>query len=95
MKPEKFLFLFSFMWLSFTAISQTVLPLYAGKIPNSITGPNREVSDTGVNGRITIRKVSVPTLTAYFPEKDKANGTALIIIPGGGYHHVEITNIGV
>lgn len=85
--------LFIFTLLSFTAASQTVIPLYTGKIPNSIAGPGHEIWDT-VKGRILVRKVSLTTLTDYFPEKEKANGTALIIIPGGGYHHVEISNVG-
>lgn len=31
------------------------------------------------------RNVVMPTLTAYFPERSKANGTAIIICPGGGF----------
>ncbi len=85
--------LFIFMLLSSIAVSQTVIPLYKGIVPNSIAGPDSEIWDT-IRSRILVRKVSSPTLTAYFPEKEKANGTALIIIPGGGYHHVEISNVG-
>ena len=32
-----------------------------------------------------ISNVSIPTLIPFFPEKGKANGTAVIICPGGGY----------
>jgi len=31
------------------------------------------------------RNIDVPTLTAYLPNKDKGNGTAVIVCPGGGY----------
>src|SRR5688572_17023773 len=33
-----------------------------------------------------LMNVSKPTLTLYAPAKDKANGTAVIICPGGGYN---------
>ena len=32
-----------------------------------------------------LTNVTEPTLTVYAPEKDKANGTSVIICPGGGY----------
>ena len=34
---------------------------------------------------ITIRNVSMPTLTVVQPEEGKKNGTALVICPGGGF----------
>jgi acetyl esterase/lipase len=37
------------------------------------------------DGIIRIGNVSVPTLTVYSPPADKANGTAVIVCPGGGY----------
>lgn len=30
----------------------------------------------------------IPTLTAYLPPKEKANGAAIIVCPGGGYSHL-------
>jgi len=32
-----------------------------------------------------VKNIHNPSLTAYFPEKEKANGTAVIICPGGGH----------
>ncbi len=92
-RPQKLVILFTFMLLSLVAETQTVIPLYKGKVPNSVAGPDREIWDT-IKTRVIVRRVSSPNLTAYFPEKGKANGTALIIIPGGGYRHVEILNVG-
>lgn len=41
------------------------------------------------NGNIPFAKSDdpkdIPTLTAYLPAKDKANGTAVVVCPGGGY----------
>ncbi len=42
-----------------------------------------------------ITNVSVPTLTAYLPDPSVANGTALVIAPGGGYHALSINSEGI
>ena len=57
------------------------MPLYAGLPPGSIAAPDAEI--TGANN--VHSKVSVPTLTVYLPEKEKATGAAVVICPGGGY----------
>lgn len=38
-----------------------------------------------------VRNIHNPSLTAYFPEEGKANGTAVIICPGGGHSRLVIT----
>jgi acetyl esterase/lipase len=66
--------------------AQVVIPLYPdGKIPNSMPAANTETRVTDKSGNITYSSVSVPTLEIYQPEKGTANGTAVIICPGGGY----------
>jgi acetyl esterase/lipase len=67
------------------AFSQTVIPLYADSIPNSIPGPDEEKSEINKDSVLIISKVSRPTLSLYLPPKEKATGTAVIICPGGGY----------
>lgn len=69
--------------------SQTVLPLYTDSIPNSKPVSDEEKSEYA-NGITTVRNVSKPTLTLFLPPKEKANGTAVIICPGGGYWVVTI-----
>ncbi len=78
-----FLFLFIFGALK----AQEVMPLYSGIIPNSIPGKNEE----SANADGVLFKTSQPTLTVYLPDKEKANGTAIILCPGGGYGVVVIT----
>lgn len=65
---------------------QKVILLYSGEIPNSKKTPvsYQEVRDT--NELFT--KISVPTLTVYTPKKGTENGTAVIILPSGGYRVV-------
>jgi len=65
-------------------MSQTILPLYKDSVPN-----NKPVKDaeeiTDNNGILLIGKITKPTLTVFLPPKEKANGTAVVICPGGGY----------
>ena len=65
-------------------MSQTTIPLYKNAIPNSIPSINDEHTEI-LNGITRITKVSVPTLSIFLPAKEKANGTAVIICPGGSY----------
>ena len=66
--------------------AQQEIPLYAGKIPNSTGAPNEENRKANELVDSLTFNVSIPTLTVFLPPKDKANGTAVIICPGGGYH---------
>ena len=59
------------------------MPLYDGAIPNA--KPCQVKETTTNNGILIIGGVTQPTLTAYFPPKNKQNGTAVLVIPGGGY----------
>ncbi len=64
--------------------SQTLFPLYPDGIPNSKPAVDEETVE--YNGDIkTIRKVSIPTIAVCLPPKNIANGTAVVICPGGGY----------
>ncbi|AUD07496.1 esterase [Spirosoma pollinicola] len=69
------------------AFSQEVIKLWPdGAIPNAIPGAQiTEKSETDANGILRISNVSIPTITAYLPAKDKATGAAVMICPGGGY----------
>ncbi|HPM30733.1 MAG TPA: alpha/beta hydrolase [Chryseolinea sp.] len=66
------------------SMAQTIIPLYADNIPNSKPAPNEEVTEVK-DGIMRISKISIPTLTIFLPPTDKANGTAVVICPGGGY----------
>ena len=66
------------------SFSQQVIPLYKQGIPNSKPTKDEESSKTE-NGMLIISNISRPTLTLYLPPKAKANGTAVVICPGGGY----------
>jgi len=42
----------------------------------------------GAPGALGSEDADIPTLTPYLPSADKATGAAIIICPGGGYHHL-------
>lgn len=70
---------------SMTAASQTVIPLYKDRIPNSKSSADEEKSEINKDSVLIISKVSRPTLSVYLPAKEKRTGAAVIICPGGGY----------
>jgi len=60
------------------------MPLYTGVIPNS--KPTRDQEEVKYdNGIQIISNISRPTLMVFLPAIEKANGTAVVICPGGGY----------
>lgn len=63
--------------------AQKEMPLYDGAIPNAKPCDVKESSTN--DGILVIKDVTVPTLTPYLPPKNKRNGTAVLVIPGGGY----------
>jgi acetyl esterase/lipase len=76
--------------------AQQIMNLYPNNVPNSKVNVNYlERSDTSkTDGKIRISKVTKPQLIAFYPEKDKTNGTSVIICPGGGYAILAIEHEG-
>jgi acetyl esterase/lipase len=68
----------------FHASAQTTFDLYNKTIPNSKPSANEEKSEVH-DGIVIVSKITQPTLSVFLPEKGKANGTAVIVVPGGGY----------
>ena len=66
-------------------LAQQELPLYPGEIPNSKKGVNTERHVYNPRVDTLAFDVSLPTITVFQPLTEKANGTAIIIFPGGGY----------
>lgn len=67
---------------------QKEILLYDGKLQQDMENfplAERARKDSITGEIITIRNVSIPTLTVYEPAKGKRKGTALIICPGGGF----------
>jgi acetyl esterase/lipase len=64
---------------------QKPISMYPNGVPNSKKTPATYIEKTDVAENYWITDVSEPAIIPYFPEKGKANGTAILIFPGGGY----------
>jgi len=54
--------------------------------------PAEQIQERGKDGVIdrSISNVRQPTITVYLPAREKANGTGIVICPGGEYQHLAI-----
>jgi acetyl esterase/lipase len=86
--------LFVLLFIAPAAFAQQLKPmlLYPNGVPNSKPAPADYVEKTAAYAFIF--NVTVPTIIPYFPDKDKANGAAVIICPGGGYGGLSMVNEG-
>lgn len=84
------------MLVAFVAEAQKVIPIYSGKAPGSErwTWSEAEMYSPMWQTRV-VYNVSLPTLTAYLPPARNANGTAVIVCPGGAFHALSIDSEGI
>lgn len=83
------------------AADGTIYPLDAPAEPDAIplhTGgvENQPAKETWFRqwGEPMVRNVTTATLTPFLPDPAKANGTAVIVAPGGGFRWLSINNEG-
>jgi len=75
--------------------AQKVIPLYEGQAPGSESWNWNEATYQNEAFNLNIvYNVSQPTLTAFLPDEGKANGTAIIVAPGGAFHILSIESEG-
>ena len=63
--------------------AQRFINLYKTSVPNTKPTELKDLPENAEEG--LVRRVITPTLEMFLPEKDKANGTAAVICPGGSY----------
>ena len=74
---------------------QKVIQLYEGPAPGSESWTWTEAENNNNLWKTrVVYNVSKPTLTVFQPEEGKANGTAVIIAPGGAFHALSIDSEG-
>jgi acetyl esterase/lipase len=78
-------------FISIPATSWTVASL-AGALKDLSDYPTLSLWPNGVPG--AAENEEKPTLTVYTPSKEKANGCAVIVCPGGGYGHLAVGHEG-
>jgi hypothetical protein len=70
------------------------IPLWEGQIPGEII-VNREENEVYKDNELqSTSDVTDPTISIFTPTDVKANGTAVIIFPGGGYSHLSMNKEG-
>lgn len=79
-----------------TLKAQRVIALYPGAIPGAkvIPATYKEIETVRDGKVVALSKVFNPSLSVYRPSADQANGTAVIICPGGGYSHLAVHHEG-
>ncbi len=95
MRTSLKLFLIFLLVAGSVSAQQKVIQLYEGAAPGSEswTWSEAENNDNLWKTRV-VYNVSKPTLTVFQPEEGKANGTAVIIAPGGAFHALSIDSEG-
>ena len=82
-----------FFFMTCYAQEREVIKLWQDSIPNAIENPDyKEIQTQKDSALWSVEKVKEPTLTIFAPEQP--NGTAVVICPGGGYHHLAINKEG-
>ena len=64
---------------------QEVIPLWPGTAPGSENWTQKEIQYLNDQKQQMVRNVVTPMLTVYRPSPANANGTAVIVAPGGGF----------
>jgi len=80
--------------MSTTSFAQITIDLYPQGIPNSKPTANEEITEQRY-GISIVSKITRPTLTIFLAPKEVANGTAVIVYPGGGYRMNAISHEGI
>ncbi len=88
--------LFLFLFVATFAAAQDVIPLYPGTPPGSTpeTHPEKAYFSKVWNTEV-VTNVTKPTLTVVKPPPELANGTAIIVAPGGGFMALSINSEGI
>jgi predicted peptidase len=94
---KKFLhfIIFTFILNSIVHAQQIVIQLYQGVAPGSENWTWSEAENDNNEWQTkVVYNVSRPTLTVFKPEEGKANGTSVIICPGGAFRALSINSEG-
>ena len=70
------------------------IPLWTSGSPGSEGKTAKEAVTTSASGELSVSSIHNPSITPYLPAKDRANGTAILVIPGGGHRMLAITHEG-
>jgi acetyl esterase/lipase len=82
---SRFLF-FLFLGVVPPAAGPQVIPLYPGQAPGSESWSWTEQSSIdATTGILRLSNVTRPTLSVFLPEKERATGAGMLVVPGGAF----------
>jgi endo-1,4-beta-xylanase len=90
MKSHSLLFAALLAAATLSAADHPVIPLWPAGAPGSEARKNEPEKIAGTN----VSNIHHPSLTVYLPAPEKATGTAIIVVPGGGHQRLAIQHEG-
>jgi endo-1,4-beta-xylanase len=81
--------------VSIFAGEPAAIPLWPGGAPGSEGQTAPEKVETSKSGERNVSSIHSPSVTPFLPAADKANGAAVLVIPGGGHSKLCIDHEGV
>ncbi|OIR01141.1 acetylxylan esterase precursor [mine drainage metagenome] len=94
MKKNSLIAIALVIFISNLSAQTKIIDIWKGNVPNSIANSNIHQTIDSSGGWVKMINVTNPTLEMYLPPKDKANGIAVIICPGGAYSVLAILHEG-
>jgi dienelactone hydrolase len=95
MKIKHLYFTFLSLFLGNNVMAQKVIQLYDGKPKGSENWTwHEQISSKNMFNTELAYNVVQPTITAFLPPKEAANGTAIVVAPGGAFHTLSIGSEG-
>ena len=80
--------------MTMAATEPTIIQLYPGPAPGSESWDWPETEQASTDGIRRIANVTRPVLMVYLPDRTKANGTGVIVSPGGAWRILAISHEG-
>jgi len=77
------------------AAEPAFIPLWPRGAPGSDGKTAPEKVETSKSGERNVSSIHAPSITPFLPAPDKANGAAVLVIPGGGHSKLCIDHEGV
>ena len=89
--------IFSLFLLAATALAagdHEVIAIWPASALAPNAGSEKEIVTESANHERHVTNVNNPTITVYLPPKEKANGAAVVICPGGGHRFLSVDQEG-
>lgn len=92
---RKYFIAAGFIFLTTFCVGQQAIKLYPGKAPGSENWNWAEKKFDRIPGNSLLYNIADPEILVYAAPKEKANGAAIIVAPGGAFHINSIENEGI